>query len=428
MVSWVLIKMITTTKLNPRELLSQLASSHSSGCLKLEEGLVAWQIYVQQGQLKYIYCSAQLLDQLKYHLHSLGLKQTVAALKHLPSSEVKRESSCPEKSSVQNQNLYSQAISWLLTERYLEPFQGLELLERLNKDALQFCLWLERGTFFWQEEKPIPRWIVEQWGATLSLNLSDCLEVEETRLKKWQNCSAKLGSVHQRPYFTAGWEQKPLPPSGLLNLKTLKKLSQALRGRTSIRKLSLLLKKDELYVAQVLSPYIEDKIIYLRDAQPPLDKLPTIPRPTKKVRQFPLVAPLNKRKNKELNLEKTVVKTWKIICIDDSPTILKEIQRFLPPERFKVKAIDDPVQAVPSIFRFQPDLILLDINMPEINGYKLCGLLRGSNHCEGTPIIMPTGNRGLIDKARAKLAGATDYFTKPFTRQELMLMMEKYLK
>ena len=86
------------------------------------------------------------------------------------------------------------------------------------------------------------------------------------------------------------------------------------------------------------------------------------------------------------------------------------------------------MQAVPIIFRFQPDLILLDINMPKINGYKLCGLLRGSNHCEGTPIIMVTGNRGLIDKARAKLAGATDYFTKPFTRQELMVMMEKYLK
>ena len=85
------------------------------------------------------------------------------------------------------------------------------------------------------------------------------------------------------------------------------------------------------------------------------------------------------------------------------------------------------MQAVPIIFRVQPDLILLDINMPKINGYKLCGLLRASNHCDRTPIIMVTANTGLIDKARAKIAGATDYFTKPFTQQELMLMIEKHL-
>ena len=420
--------MITTQKLNPKELLSQLANSKSSGCLELEEGLVSWKIYLQEGNLKYIYCSAQLLDQFKYHLHYLGLKQTVAALKHLPLSYVKIQSYLQEKSSVHNQNLYSKVICWLLTEKYLEPSQGLELLERINKDALQFCLWLDRGTFSWQEEKPVPLWILEQFGATLSLDLSECLEVEETRLKKWQSCSAKLVSVHQRPYFTSGWEQKPLPPSGLLNLKTLKELSQALRGSTSIRRLSLLLKKDELYVARVLSPYIEDKIVYLRNAQPPLDKLPSIPRPKKNVPQFTLVAPFTNSKNKYINLENTEVKPWKIICIDDSPTILKEIQRFLAPERFEVKAINDPVQAVPIIFRFQPDLILLDINMPEINGYKLCGLLRSSNHCAFTPIIMVTGNTGLIDKARAKIAGATDYFTKPFTKHELMVVIEKYLK
>ena len=66
--------------------------------------------------------------------------------------------------------------------------------------------------------------------------------------------------------------------------------------------------------------------------------------------------------------------------------------------------------------------------MPRINGYKLCGLLRGSESCHHTPIIMVTGHKGLIDKARAKLAGATDYLTKPFTQQGLMEVIEKHLK
>ncbi len=419
--------MTTITKLKPRELLSRLANSNSSGCLEFDEGLISWKIYLQEGNLKYVYCSAQLLDQLKYHLHYLECKQAVAALKNLPSSYVKIQSYLQEKSSAQNQNLYSKVISWLLTEKHLEPAQGLELIEHINKDALHFCLWLDRGTSSWQEEKPIPSWIREQFGYSLSLSISECLDTEQTRLKQWQNCSVELLSVHQRPYFTSGWEQKPLPASGSLNYQTLKELSQVIRGSTSIRQLSLLLKKDELYVAQILSPYIDNKIIYLRNAQPPLDKLPSIPRPPKNVQQSPLVASFTNSKNEHKNPESAAVKIWKIVCIDDSPTILKEIQRFLDRDRFEVTAIDDPVQAVPIIFRLKPDLILLDITMPRINGYKICGLLRNSDHCNQTPIIMVTGNTGLIDKARAKLAGATDYFTKPFTRQGLMLMIEKHL-
>ena len=419
--------MTTTTKLNPQELLSQLANSNSSGCLELDEGLVSWKIYLQQGKLKYIYCSAQLLDQLKYYLRYLGLKQALNDLKELPSSDAKLESYVPEKSS--NQNLYSKVICWLLTEKYLDSSQGLKLLEQITKDGLSSCLWLDKGTSSWQDGYSLPLWIKVKFGNTLSLNISECLELEQIRLQKWQqNCSNQLLSVHQRPYFAHAWEQQPLPTSGLLNLKTLQELNQVIRGQTSIRQLSLLLQKDELQVAKILSPYIDNEIIYLSNAQSPLDRLPSIPGAKQNVRQSISFYSSTNSNNEIGNPENSAVKTWKIICIDDSPTILKEIQRFLDPERFEVKAIDDPVQAVPIIFRIQPDLILLDINMPKINGYKLCGLLRGSNHCDRTPIIMVTGNTGLIDKARAKLAGATDYFTKPFTRQELMLMIEKYLK
>ena len=123
----------------------------------------------------------------------------------------------------------------------------------------------------------------------------------------------------------------------------------------------------------------------------------------------------------------TSAKTWKIICIDDSPTILSEIQRFLNGSKFEITAIDDPVKAVSQIFAIDPDLILLDITMPRINGYKLCSLLRSSGRCDDLPIIMVTGNTGLIDKARAKIAGATDYFPKPFTKEGLTQIIQKHL-
>jgi twitching motility two-component system response regulator PilG len=157
-------------------------------------------------------------------------------------------------------------------------------------------------------------------------------------------------------------------------------------------------------------------MIHLRNPQPPLEQLPNIPR-------SPQV-----KEQENLPHTSKAVKTYKIVCIDDSPTILSEIQRFLKEERFEVTAINDPVQASSVIFRLEPDLILLDITMPRINGYKLCSLLRSSNVFNETPIIMVTGNTGLIDKARAKLAGATDYFTKPFTQEGLMAIIDKYLE
>ncbi|MGL5941265.1 MAG: response regulator [Waterburya sp.] len=416
--------MTIAVKLSPTELLSQLAESRSSGCLQLDEGLVSWKIYLYQGNLQYVDCSVQLLDQLKYYLHSFGWKQAIAALKELPESCIKIQSCLQDNSP--HQDLYSKIISWLLTEKHLDRSQGAELIEYITKDELQFCLWLERGISTWQEGKPLPLWIDKQFTQIPSLQILEILTIEANRLKRWQTCSSNLLSVHQRPYFSPGWETSNFTNPGSLDHKTLKELAQLLIGRTSIRQLSLLLNKDELYVAQILSPYIEAKIIYLHHPQTPLDKLPPIPRARKTVEQ-PSVGTIQ-NKNTLNTSDSTNTKLWKIICIDDSPTILSEIQRFLNQKQFQITAIDDPVQAVSQIFQINPDLILLDITMPRINGYKLCGLLRSSGNCDQTPIIMVTGNTGLIDKARAKLAGATDYFTKPFTQQGLRDMVAKYLQ
>ena len=396
--------MPTSIKINPRELLLRLANSQSSGCLELDEGLVSWKIYFHQGNLKYVDCSAQLLDQIKYYLRYLGWQQALAALKSTPYGKIQFEG----QEHLDDENIYGNVVCWLIAKKHLDTFQGSKLIEYITRDALRSSLWLQRGTFLWNAQEPIPSWIQERFGNSLSVNILECLNKEQKRLAQWQNCSDKLLSVHQRPYFASGWQQKLPSASGSLNYQILNKLDRVMQGRTSIRQLSLLLQKDELQVAKVLSPYIDEQIIYLRTPRSPLDLLPSIPRSETEIRRS--LPPPKK----------------KILSIDDSPIILEEIRRFLDLEKFEVTAIDDPVQAVPMIFRLKPDLILLDITMPKINGYKLCKLLRGSDNCNHTPIVMVTGNTGLIDKARAKIAGATDYFTKPFTQQELIEIVEKY--
>ena len=119
--------------------------------------------------------------------------------------------------------------------------------------------------------------------------------------------------------------------------------------------------------------------------------------------------------------------TYTVACIDDSPTVLNAIQKFLEDQSLSVVAINDPVKALMQIVRSKPDLILLDITMPNLDGYELCSLLRRHPRYKRTPIVMVTGNTGLIDRARAKLVRASGYLTKPFTQSDLLKMVFKHL-
>jgi twitching motility two-component system response regulator PilG len=416
--------MTTTSKLNSQHLLSQLAAAKKSGCLELRGESVVWKIYLQTGSLRYVYCSAQHLDQLKYHLHFLGLKQALAALKKLPQSFLEENLSKPDQSKQSTNptilDIYGKIIPWLIAEKQLSLGESFKLIENITKDELQSCLWLDQGDSLWKENVSVPTWITSRVQVSISLSIAECLNEAQIKQGQWQKCSKELLSIHQRPYFTPGWETKKMPDSGSLNQKVLMELTKVLRGRTSIRQLSIVLNKNEFQVAQVLSPYIDKKIIYLHHPQDPLNKIPSIIRGLNDLNQEVKLS-TNKKSNE-------AIKTWKIVCIDDSPTILQEIKRFLDPDKFQVTAIDDPIKAVPQIFAIVPHLILLDITMPKINGYKLCGLLRNSGKCDHIPIIMVSGNTGLIDKTRAKLAGATDYFTKPFTREGLNQVVDAYLQ
>jgi two-component system, chemotaxis family, response regulator PixG len=397
------------SKIDPAELLLTAARLKQTGCLELSRftrgdaapTAISWRVYLHKGQLQYVDCSIATLAQLKCCLIRQGWKSAAAALQD-------------PKLSVQT-NSYEQAISWLLAEKHINDTQFLELISAINQDSLEPCLWLTEGTSFWHKAELMPLWIRQRGGDAISLNLVDLVNFLQQKLRKWQNCTAKLVSPHQRPYFLNYRDIDKEPSIGILSEKVLRELGQVMRTGLSFRQLAHFINRDELYVAQVLSPYIQQEIIHLRKPTAPLDLLPEIPKTSQH------------RELGKINKLDFSTKVNKIVCIDDSRIILQEIQRFLKGDRFQITVIDDPMQASSAIFRIEPDLILLDITMPKINGYTLCRLLRNSDACKDIPIVMVTGNTGLIDKAKAKLAGATDYLTKPFTRLGLMAIVDKYL-
>ncbi|MEH2177535.1 response regulator [Nostoc sp.] len=120
-------------------------------------------------------------------------------------------------------------------------------------------------------------------------------------------------------------------------------------------------------------------------------------------------------------------KLYTIACIDDSQTVLNSIKHFLDENTFSVVTINDPVKALMQILRSKPDLILLDVEMPSLDGYELCSLLRKHSAFKNIPIVMVTGRTGFIDRAKAKMVRSSGYLTKPFTQSELLKMVFKHL-
>ncbi len=117
-----------------------------------------------------------------------------------------------------------------------------------------------------------------------------------------------------------------------------------------------------------------------------------------------------------------------IICIDDSVTVQRNVKLILESAGYRVLGLTNPLQALSSLAKEKPSLILMDISMPNLDGYELCRLLRQSALLKDMPIVMLTGRDGFIDKVRAKVAGSTDYITKPFDAQTLMETVAKHIQ
>ncbi len=120
------------------------------------------------------------------------------------------------------------------------------------------------------------------------------------------------------------------------------------------------------------------------------------------------------------NDHKIEPKCYKVLCIDDSPAILKAIKGFLDEQIFTVISVDNSLKALMQILRTKPDIILLDISMPNLDGYELCSLLRKHSDFRNTPVVMVTGRTGFIDRARAKMVKASGYLSKPFSKADLL--------
>ena len=116
------------------------------------------------------------------------------------------------------------------------------------------------------------------------------------------------------------------------------------------------------------------------------------------------------------------------MVIDDSKTIRRTAETLLSKAGYQVMAATDGFEALSMVTDHRPDLIFVDIMMPRLDGYQTCALIKNNKAYRDIPVIMLSSKDGLFDRAKGKLVGSEQYLTKPFTKDELLDVIHKYVE
>ncbi|HMD43419.1 MAG TPA: response regulator [Candidatus Acidoferrum sp.] len=115
-----------------------------------------------------------------------------------------------------------------------------------------------------------------------------------------------------------------------------------------------------------------------------------------------------------------------VLIVDDSPAQVKLIQGLLEPEGYCPVGLSDPKRVEEMITSERPSVILLDVVMPERNGFQVCRELKSSNDFNSIPVILVTSKDTASDRYWGEQQGADGYVTKPFTREELLRAVRRF--
>ncbi|MEN8258237.1 MAG: response regulator [Thermodesulfobacteriota bacterium] len=116
-----------------------------------------------------------------------------------------------------------------------------------------------------------------------------------------------------------------------------------------------------------------------------------------------------------------------ILVVEDSATTRKVITLMLEEQDFEVVQAKNGIDALAKFNEITPDLVLLDIIMPGMDGYEVLSTIKKNEILKDIPVIMLTAKDSLMDKIKGKMSASNEYLTKPFTSEELMVKINKYL-
>jgi two-component system, chemotaxis family, response regulator PixG len=331
--------------------------------------------------------------------------------------------------------------------RFYQKLQPLSLLKKITSKSVTGCLQVFSTSGAWsiyvQEGKLIYACYSEQMFEPLYRNLQ--------RLSQQNSTLPREINQQLQTIFESGVENQTIPNPDylaicwLVNEKYLSSLQAAmLIEQLSLEFLDSFLKIEEGSYEFIPESFLDDlpKFCHLNlrllveKSEAGVKISPeqfwqhnqSRTRTTTEV-QLPPIGnkPVTADRYKRSYSQPTDKKNYTIFCVDDSPVVLNSIKGFLDEEIFSVIGVTDSLKALVEIFRVKPDMILLDVTMPNLDGYEICALLRKQASFKNTPVIMVTEKPSLIDRAKAKLVRASGCMTKPVNQGELLKIIFQHM-
>jgi len=221
--------------------------------------------------------------------------------------------------------------------------------------------------------------------------------------KVWQNGKLADYSPNRVPII-----KQPKKLQARTSTQVYQTLTSILNGKRTLRELAWQMKRDILPITRSLLPYIQTglvELVNIADLEAPVSlSVPEQPPKT------------------------AIIKDLLIACVDDDIWVCKTMEKLLKAAGHRFLSVSDGLRALATILARKPDLIFLDLVMPNTNGYEICSKLRKIPSFKNTPIIILTGNDGVVDQVRARLFGASDFVSKPINAETVLNIIHKHVE
>jgi len=355
------------------------------------EELLIWNIYFYLGRLVYAtggnHRVRRLVRALRQHSENVNIQDLLDAADHSIDAW---EISVIEYAIQSQQITTDQARSIIQTSIH-------EVFYSLSDQKKTKVIWnpLESLSF-----KPIVALSAIQ---TLDNVAASQLRWQQAGLSHVQNMIQGF-SFELAPYIANPDQLDVMLKAEAITEKTYKTLKKILNGKNTLWDLAILMHCSMIAVMRSLLPLVVDGIVAFKE-----------------------VADWSSLTKKTRTSAKPESSRGLIACIDDSPQVALEMRSILEPMGYEVLGITDPLQSVSTLLQRKPDLIFLDLVMPNTNGYELCTFLRKTTTFQEIPIVILTGRDGMIDRVRAKMAGSSDFLSKPPDPTKVLQILGKFL-
>ena len=375
------------------QLLIKLTQQGDTGTLNLTAGTRSWQFFISNGVLNYAIDGAFRVRRWQRIVKRYRLRMEV--LTKAPVCDVQWE-----------YVLLCRAIR----DGQIRMDQAREAIARVVHEVLFVAASESDIEFSWKGDRE-SRMTLSSTVTPVGLGLEQVPGVlKEVRdlQHSWQECQLPSEYINRGVSLSLSPSSEPSSQDS-----TLMSLGALLNGKYCVWDIAQKLDQSPLMAARMVKHFMSREVLsfkVLQDLpQPPELKLMTSHSSTL---GSPAIA--------------SVQSGLTIACIDDSPTVLNQMDRILVGMGCRSIGVREPIQALPTLLAAQPDLIFLDLIMPVVTGYELCAQIRRASTLKDVPVVVLTSNDGAFDRVRANLAGAMDFMSKPVDILRIVNMLRKH--